>query len=288
MNCNCQNSVSINIKNMYGEELYGGEAIGYSWTIPTVSLEDISFDGFWLQNSKIIVSKFNVDDTPDVDYSDVPTARADGVTFLSKYWRKRKIIVSWYIKDDTKALLDVAMDTLKRNLRTSNAIFRYKIADDSYRQVLATMTSIRFSREHYHITHCPFTIEFETSEPFIYDSTLNTLLVETVTSATTVTEISNEWSEISYPQIYVIFNSATSVTSVSFNLGGRTIGISETINTNDVILIDCLNKIVSINGVSKDYTGTFPFLDIGTNILTFTINGTFSLDISAIYRSNFL
>lgn len=273
---------------MYGEVLYGGESIAYSWTVPTVSLEDISFDGFGLQNSKIIVSKFNVDDTPDVDYSDVPTARADGVTFLSKYWRKRKITVSGYIKDDTKALLDAAMDTAKRNLRKSDAIFRYKIGDDSFRQVLATMTSIKFSREHYHVTHCPFSIEFETSEPFIYNSVLDTSLLETVTTSPIVTEIYNDGSEVSQPQIYLIFNSSVAVTSVSFNLGGRTIAISETIATNDVILIDSLNKIVTINGVLKDYTGTFPILDIGTNILTFTVNGTFSMDISMLYRRNFL
>ena len=122
----------------------------------------------------------------------MPTARADGVTFLSKYWRKRKISVSGYIKDDTKALLDAAMDTAKRNLRKSDAIFRYKIGDDSFRQVLATMTSIKFSREHYHVTHCPFSIEFETSEPFIYNSVLDTSLLETVTTSPIVTEISNE------------------------------------------------------------------------------------------------
>lgn len=171
-----------------------------------------------MQNSKIIVSKFNVDDTPDVDYSDVPTARADGVTFLSKYWRKRKITVSGYIKDDTKALLDAAMDTAKRNLRKSDAIFRYKIGDDSFRQVLATMTSIKFSREHYHVTHCPFSIEFETSEPFIYNSVLDTSLLETVTTSPIVTEIYNDGSEVSQPQIYLIFNSSVAVTSVSFNL----------------------------------------------------------------------
>lgn len=273
---------------MYWEDLYGWSAIGESWIIPTVSLEDISFDGFWLQNSKIIVSKINVDDTPEVDYSDVPTARADGVTFLSKYWRKRKIIISWYIKDDAKVLLDTAMDDLKKNLRKSDSIFRYKMADDSYRQISATMTSVQFSREHYHITHCPFTIEFETSEPFIYDSSLETSLVETVTTSPLVTEITNEWSEVSQPQIYLIFNSATSVTSVAFDCGGRTLTISETIATNDVILIDSLNKTVTLNGTLKDYTGTFPFFDIGTNILTFTINGTFSMDISILFRRNFL
>lgn len=273
---------------MYWEDLYGWSPIGDSWTIPTVSLEDISFDGFGLQNSKIIVSKINVDDTPDVDYFDVPTARADGVTFLSKYWRKRKIIISGYIKDETKALLDTAMDELKKNLRKSDSIFRYKIADDSYRQISATMTGIKFAREHYHITHCPFTIEFETLEPFIYNSQLENSLVETVTASPLVTEISNEWSEISQPQIYLIFNSATSVTSVAFDCGGRTLTISETVTNNDVILIDALEKNVTLNGVVKDYTGTFPFFNIGTNILTFTINGTFSMDISILYRRNFL
>ena len=74
------------------------------------------------------------------------------------------------------------------------------------------------------------------------------------------------------------------VTSVAFQINDSPITVNETINDNDVLIIDGENKTVQINWVDVDYDGIFPFLWITQNIVTFTIPWTFEVDINVLNK----
>jgi hypothetical protein len=58
--------------------------------------------------------------------------------------------------------------------------------------------------------------------------------------------------------------------------------------TNDVLLFDSLTRTVSLNSVEVDYTWTFPELVLWSNNAVFTVTWTFTYDLTAVWRENFL
>ena len=58
--------------------------------------------------------------------------------------------------------------------------------------------------------------------------------------------------------MFIIFNSAVGITDVSFSANGKTLTVTDTFSSGEVLLLDSQNKIVSVNGTEIDYDGTFP------------------------------
>jgi hypothetical protein len=54
------------------------------------------------------------------------------------------------------------------------------------------------------------------------------------------------------------------------------------------LIIDCLEKTVTLNWTAIDYTWSFPSLIYGSNVFTILIDGTFACDISILYPKNYL
>lgn len=247
---------------------------------------DISFNWFSLQSSKVITSKINIDDFPDVEYNDYNIPKWHWKGLFSKYYRARKIRIEWIIKTDTKDNLDAYLDNFKKQLSVNSSIFKYK-TQWVMRQTLATTTDLKFSREHYHINFIPFILNLTTTDSFFYWELNNTAL-GTSSASPFVVLANNSGSEISKPQIYITFNSASATNSVAVTINWITLTYSWTIATSDVLIIDCLNYTVSLNWVNKEYSWTFPELNTWDNNVSFTINGTFNVNVSIAYRNNYL
>ena len=63
---------------------------------------------------------------------------------------------------------------------------------------------------------------------------------------------------------------------------------TETIEAWDEIIIDCEEKVVSLNWVSTDFSWKFPKLQSWTNIIKFDWNWTFDFDVSVLFSKNYL
>jgi len=256
-------------------------------TIPTyIPTGDLSFNGYSLQNANIIISKQEVFDTPLVENNTYNIPRGDWVWFLSRYFRSRKIKLTGVIKSSTRDTMEQLIDEIKTNLSVPNALFKYK-TQFKIRQTKATLTKLTIKRDYFHINFTPVVIEFMTTDSFFYDETDSSVSWTTAVSPFTL-EVTNIWSVISNPQIYITFTTATSVNSVSVNIWATTITHTGIISAGDILLIDCLNQEVRLNGALQEYSWTFPELTTGINSIITTVNWTFVADITTIYRNNYL
>lgn len=244
--------------------------IGYS-TRPTIVVNDaISFNGYGLQNEYICTSEANFEDAGSPEYNSYPIPRADGNGFLSRFWRKKTIVLSGTVKMETKEELEQKIDEMKKNLYPTEGKLQYITANGA-RNITATLVGASFERKGYNITFCPFTITFETNEAFWYDIINESYSASGKTASYTET-ITNNGTAPAFAKVYFSIISATSTTSISFNANGKTITASATFTAGDVLEINGETKEVKINSTIVDYDGTFPELNPGENIVSFTIN----------------
>lgn len=271
---------------MYGETLYGDT---YAKTIIPLSFSDadISFNDYPLKTDNICITYFNPYDSNDSEYNTYAVPRNNGVWFLSKYWRDKPLIIKWYIKTDTASELEAKIDELKKYLRGDQKILQYKLSDGTFRRVKATMTDIKFDRNHYNITWIKFEISLKVNEPFFYDKVMQEQITEGVGTWIFTEEYTNNGSEVSEPQFFLFFD-ISSVTEFSLWINGRTIVFTGNISWGDVLFIDCLNKKIQLNWIDQDYSWTFPSLEPWVNTANFEATGATTYDISVVFRSNYL
>lgn len=258
------------------------------WFSKSIIIDDISFDWYGLQNSNIIIESFNPLDSWSVEYLTFNIPQDNWKWFLNKFWREKIFVLKGIIKQDTQIKLEEKIDELKKNLRKNEGILVYKLWNWKYRQIKATLTNISFQKEHYNIVWIPFTLEFKANEPFWYDSIPKEVVFPSVSTSPFWEELLNDWNEESKPQITIYFISASNVTSISIETNNRNITLTWNITAGDIVIIDCLNRVVKKNNVIQDYSWTFLKLNPWLNTITYTINWTFVCDISNIFRSNYL
>lgn len=64
----------------------------------SISVDEIAFDGYGLQNAGIIVSDANFEDAGENELNTYPLPRRDGTGFLSRFWRKKRISLKGIVK----------------------------------------------------------------------------------------------------------------------------------------------------------------------------------------------
>jgi hypothetical protein len=252
----------------------------------SVTLDSIAFDGYGLQNAGICVTEADFENSGPSEMNQYPLPRTDGNGFLSRFWRKKTVTLRGFAKADSKADLDALIDSVKRNLYGTEGILQYSDANGT-RKIVATLSAANFDRQHFHLTFCPFVLTFETNPAFWYDSE-NQSYSFAMTSGTRAEQLDADGSAPSSPRVYFAFVTASAVTSVSFSANSRTVTVSGTFSAGDILLIDCENKSVVLNGTETDYSGTFPEFAQGPNSVSYSVNGTATLDVVNIWKKNYL
>lgn len=253
----------------------------------TATEDDISFAWFGLLNSTIRVHTFNPEDVGVIDYRDFPLPENDGSGFVSRRFVRKELILKGNIRGTDKADAEAQLDNFKKNIQDTEWLLKYTTQGHK-RQITATCVKISIPRQGYQINVIPFEIAFSTTDSAWRKVSQQTTLYAS-TSASFSEELSCDGSKDSSPVIYIGFKTGISGTnSIAFACNDRTITVGETIADEDLVIIDCKNKTVTLNGVVVDYTGTFPKFIPGSNYFDMTINGTFSADITFIYPENYL
>lgn len=271
---------------MFWNQLFN-QPFNHSLVPVTLVEDDISFNGFGLLNSVIRVFWFNPEDAGVVNYRDFPLPENDGSWFISRRWVKKEIVMRGNIRGTDKDDAEAQLDIFKKNLQGTEGTLKYTTQGQT-REITATCTRISIPRKPHHINVIPFEISFSSTDEAWRNTANQSALYSAVTS-NLAEEITCEGSKDSYPVIYIWFRTGLSwVTTISFWCNDRELTISETIADEDLIIMDCKRKRVTLNGTAIDYTGTFPKFIVGPNYFNLDINGTFTADVTFIYAENYL
>lgn len=259
----------------------------WSWfsqtPIPSsLSSEDISFEWYGLQNS-IIKSILSGDlSSGSVSYSTSEVPQDNWTIFQSRFWREKTIKISGEIVCNSQIELEAKIDEIRGKLSTPEGVLRYRRWDGSFREIHATLVNEPITREHYNLSWIPFEFEFKSNDPFWRNSVPESRIYSGITS-NLLESITSTGSEKTPPQTYFYFNSASGVTSVALTIQWRTITYTGSLAAGDLLVFDGINKVVTKNNVLQDFDGVFPNLSPWANPTTYTINGTFSVDISTVF-----
>lgn len=242
----------------------------------------LQYNSYNFSNTDFRLTRISgLDGVENIKLNAFDIAQGNGEWF-SSYWLKRKQIkVEGVMKADTVEDLETAIVSLKAKMLKGNKTFKYNMQDGTTLVTTASCTSIDVKRDNYHINFVPVTLVFTVLDPFLYSQVTQEASYLSKSANYSAILVNSGWSFTAEPMIYFYFwTGLGSVTEVAVTIWDTTITVNETIVDGDVLLIDGKNKEVKINDVwGKDYTGTFPVLDIWSNALSVTVNDTWDADI---------
>lgn len=209
------------------------------------------------------------------------TPRDHGEYLTADYFRETIIDARGIMKHSTPEELDAAIDAMKKALRhregsvdvidRAGTVKRYTVTVDNYEEM--------FPRERYHLTICPWRVRFRCKTPFGRARSYTPQAETLITSPSNMT-VESVGTIRTLPVILMNFDSATSVTVVNVKridpATGDTLEEIEyagSVAANDLIKFDSEQKTATKNGTPIVYAGSFPILEPGSNILTFTVTG---------------
>lgn len=267
---------------------------------------DISFNGNDLQTFEefddsgnpyfvgIITNLIDHTNQPDEVAQLFALADADGSSIPSTSYPSKRIVIGGTIHGSTQDDLDARIDTFKSyfNGKNKNLDIDYR---GGTRRYVATKNALSIEREQTSL-YATFRVEFICTVPFGID-----------TSATDLWATKNNFTNASFTETPTVEGSAPyqypviTITIDAVTGAGDYVMISNDNNNQelmiygqglvatDVIVIDCVQRIVTLNGDEIDYDGTFLELEPGANSITYTDGFTTrTVDVSAVYTKRWL
>lgn len=251
------------------------------------SNDDIIFNWLWLQNVNISTSFKDDDNLPNIDLSTFTNPVIDGGGVLKRRYTKKSITLKGYLKSSDASELNNLIDLFKVKTSVVEWYLDIKV-NGYYRRTKATVVKNDIlAREHYHINVVPFSITFETLEPFFYNRDNESITLTGITGNTS-TETQYTGTAPSNPKIYMVFDVTTGTENIVFSLNNRKISINQAVSDGDVLQFDSITKSVFYNGVEIEYTGSFPQMTYWDNLFDFQVDWSPNVDITILYATNFL
>lgn len=239
---------------------------------------DIQFEGFILQSDNVISNIILDSSTPARELTKFSIPRKDGLGIIGDYFKERKIKITGYIKYDTGTDLENGIDNMKKLLMIREGNL-YRKVNGQIRVVKATLTNpdqMFARREAYHVSFCPFDLEFTSVEPMWHS--LDYYAVENlgITNLIYSNILTNDGTYKTDPVLTIDITAATAITAIQFtnNQNGDTIEVVRAFTAGELLVIDSENKSVTVNGAEVDYNGEFPQIECDSNSYTITSTGT--------------
>ena len=261
---------------------------------------DISFNSNDLQTYSpsthvgIVTNSIEHTNLPDKIAQLFAKADTDGSAISTTNYPSKKITIAGAIHGSTQADLDSRMDTFKGyfNGKDKNLDIAY---GSGTRRYIATVNSISIKRQQKAL-FAEFSIEFICTNPFGLDtSTTDLWTPKSAFTSATFTEAMTVGGTAPYqlPIITITVNSLTGagdyVQISNDNNGQELLIYGLGIQAGDVIVIDCVERTVTIDGQEVDSYGTFLELEPGSNSITYTDGFTTrSVDVAAVYTKRWL
>ena len=190
----------------------------------------------------------------------------------SGFFSERLITVRVNIVQSTRALLEQALDSLHALLQTveGELIVEQGGADRRY---YATMSDIQFLQEGG--SYAELNIIFVCSDRFGYATAATTVVSLTGVTAGTRSDQYNwqgsaEWQLPIITLTYTAISGGTDKTvTLGNNANGQTLSVNRDWATSDVLIVNCFNNTVKVNGTDVDFSGAFPEFAPGTGSLAY-------------------
>lgn len=251
--------------------------IGYVCNFNNFSINSIPYVQVYL------VDPFNPKRTLNI----FALARRNARKVGSAYWQERKIYVGIYINAPTRALHDIAWDTLMQNIQGIEGTL---VVEQSGTVRAYTCTFDDFSKNASGIGkgnaapplggNADYTLQFECSDSYGYDTNYTLIRNNTgLTSgdiATQYTQGGGADTQVPYIQIqYTALSGATAKTvNIKNVVTGDILSITRTWSQYDIIQIDLRNKTVQVNGADTDFSG--PLLEFGLGLQSIEVSDNFT------------
>lgn len=243
------------------------------------SLQGVVSGGF-----QIITSDIDHFSNPDKSAKMFPLAHANASALPFIAYPSRTIKVSGYLLDTTIANLDADIDTFKGYFtgQDQNLDIDY---NGGTRRYTATANNVTITRP-VGLLYAKFSIEFICTNPFGQAITSNTLLdgssghtgfgrtSASYTDAITLLGNAPQQRPVITITLTAVSDASGGFITISNNTTGQGITVSRTWAAGDVLVIDCAQKIVTVNGVAFVFSGAFPEFAPGSGSINYTDNFT--------------
>lgn len=242
----------------------------------------------------IITNLINHTNPPDQVAQLYALADADGSSIPSLNYPSKTIVIGGTIHGSTQNNLDERIDDFKGyfNGKDKNLDIAYR---GGTRRYIATKNALSVEREQTSL-YATFRVEFICTVPFGLDTaTTNLWAAKTGFTSATFTETPTVAGNapFQFPVITITINSLTGsgdyvqISNDNNNQELLIFGIG--LANGDVIVIDCAQRTVTLNGSEIDYFGTFLELEPGANSITYTDGFTTrNVDVAAVYTKRWL
>jgi hypothetical protein len=247
----------------------------------------ISFDTYSLQTATILTNTIDHESlaTKNAQVYNLGHANRSVIPYVS--YPSKQITISGMIYANDIPSLDIALDVFRSYFTGTARNLDIGYANGT-RRYTATANQISITRPG-GLVYASFNITFIATNPFGQDIVpTNALNVSGRTLASYTDFLTFIGSApVQQPVITLTYTSITSGAAktviVGNNSNGQQITITRTFATGDILTFDVVNKLVTYNGVSIDYTGAFPEFPIGTQSLAYTDSftaRTFNINVS--------
>jgi len=248
----------------------------------------IIFNWFNLLDCAEIVAEGNYDDINSVQLDTYNAPRIDWGGVLGYYINGKAINFNLIIKKDTETELNQTIDDIKKKLAVQEWLLEINI-NWEYRVGKANLTALDFNRNFENKTiQSNVNISF-TLTNHLYASEWESYIELWVTSNSLALDVDNWGTTKCDFKVALVFGAGNSwVDTISIAKDWFTLSISESISDWDLLVIDWVEKQVTLNWSDIDFDWPFRQLDVGSNPMTLNINGTVNVDMTILYNKNYL
>lgn len=254
---------------------------------------NLSFAGNSLQSANILTDKIDHFSIPQKIVNIYALSHANRSSIAYTGYPSKKIVVTGTIIDSSIAALDSRLDTFRAYFlnQDQNLDIDY---NGSTRRYIATVNTLSIDRPG-GLLYATFSIEFVCTQPFGQDTAATTALTATGRTSSSYSDAYTFLGTAPYqlPVVTVTFTALTGGTAKSVAIGnagtGETITVTRTWTASDVLVVDCLNQTVTVNGIAVDFTGAFPRFAPGSQSISYADTlTTRTFNITATYNVLYL
>lgn len=253
----------------------------------------ITFGGNSLQTSQILTAEVDNVDIPQKDAQMYALAHANGSKIPFVEYPSRIVRISGKLIGTSITNLEALIDTFKGYLvaQDQNLDFDW---NGSTRRFIATVNSTAISRPG-GLTYANFSVEFICTNPFGQNTATTSALSAAGRTLGTYNDAHTFLGNAPYqlPIFTYTLTAVTGGTTKTVTIGnggnGQAISITRTWTAGEVLVIDCVAKTVTINGLAVAFSGAFPEFPPGAQTLQYSDEFTTrTFTISAVYTPGWM